>query len=321
MTTSAVIAGLLLSLTTWQALAASPADQCEAAKLKGAGKLQLCQAKARARAVTRDVSPDLSRCESHFAADWQKAETAAGGACPSNGDLASVQAFIGQQADDLSAALAGGPLLECPAQLDACSTALSSCSADLTACSATPPGQPGATGQTTCYDASGSVTACAGSGQDGELQAGLAADLVDHGNGTITDRRTGLTWEKLTDDGTIHDKDQLYTWSDAVSARIVLFNAANFGGYNDWRLPNVNELQSLADYGSAAPAVAAPFDDACTPSCATSSCSCTAADRYWTASSRIDSPGDAWTVSFAAGEVGAAAKSLNLHARAVRGGF
>jgi hypothetical protein len=321
MTSSGMIAALLLSLTALPALAVSPADKCEAAKLKTAGKLQLCQAKALARAISRGTSADTARCDGHFAADWQTAETAAGGACPSSGDRAAVQAFVTQQAGDLSAALAGGPLLECPAQLDSCSTGLDTCTADLTNCSATPTGQRGTTGQTACYDAAGTATGCTGSGQDGEHQAGLAVDFTDNGNGTITDRRTGLTWEKMTDDGTIHDKDQVYTWSDAVAARIVLFNAANFGGYNDWRLPNVNELQSLADYGASAPAVAAPFDATCTASCASNACSCTAAERYWTASSRLDSPGDAWVVSFDAGAVDTAAKSLVLHARAGRGGL
>jgi hypothetical protein len=37
--------------------------------------------------------------------------------------------------------------------------------------------------------------------------------FVDNGDGTVTDTRTGLMWEQKTDDGSIHDKDNVYTWS------------------------------------------------------------------------------------------------------------
>ena len=67
------------------------------------------------------------------------------------------------------------------------------------------------TGQTLCYNSAGSVISCAGTGQDGELQKGVARSYTDNGDGTITDNTTGLIWEKLTDDGTIHDKDNVYT--------------------------------------------------------------------------------------------------------------
>jgi hypothetical protein len=60
---------------------------------------------------------------------------------------------------------------------------------------------------------------------------------VDNGDGTITDKATGLMWMK-TDNG----KGVL--WEEALSY------AENFeyAGYSDWRLPNAKELQSLLDY-------------------------------------------------------------------------
>jgi hypothetical protein len=78
------------------------------------------------------------------------------------------------------------------------------------------------TGQTLCYDDVGTVIACAGTGQDAELQKGLAGAYTDNGNGTITDTGTGLMWEKLSDDGTIHDKDTAYTWLDAFSTKVAM---------------------------------------------------------------------------------------------------
>lgn len=54
------------------------------------------------------------------------------------------------------------------------------------------------TGQTTCYDSAG-VIPCTGTGQDGDIRAGVAwpsPRFTDNGNGTITDHLTGLTWLK-----------------------------------------------------------------------------------------------------------------------------
>lgn len=55
------------------------------------------------------------------------------------------------------------------------------------------------TGQKTCYDTSGNVIPCTGTGQDGEIQAGVpwpSPRFTDNGNGTVTDKLTGLMWLK-----------------------------------------------------------------------------------------------------------------------------
>jgi len=55
------------------------------------------------------------------------------------------------------------------------------------------------TGQTTCYDISGTVIPCTGTGQDGEIQTGVAwpnPRSTDNGDGTMTDNLTGLVWAK-----------------------------------------------------------------------------------------------------------------------------
>ncbi|WP_319481358.1 DUF1566 domain-containing protein [uncultured Draconibacterium sp.] len=63
-------------------------------------------------------------------------------------------------------------------------------------------------------------------------------DYVDNGDGTITDKSTGLMW-------TQDDSGEGMIWEDA------LFYAENsiFAGYDDWRLPNVKEHQAIVDYG------------------------------------------------------------------------
>src|SRR3989344_8150136 len=53
------------------------------------------------------------------------------------------------------------------------------------------------TGQTKCYDSSGIEIDCKGTGQDGEIQAGVAwpdTRFIDNNDGTVTDDFTGLMW-------------------------------------------------------------------------------------------------------------------------------
>ena len=65
-------------------------------------------------------------------------------------------------------------------------------------------------------------------------------DLVDNGDGTITDQATGLMW-------TQDDSGSGMTWEEALDW-VEAQNAANYLGYSDWRLPDVKELQSIVDY-------------------------------------------------------------------------
>jgi hypothetical protein len=62
-------------------------------------------------------------------------------------------------------------------------------------------------------------------------------NFVDNGDGTISDKATGLMWQK-SDDGISRD------WQDALNFAENLI----LGNYSDWRLPNAKELQSIVDY-------------------------------------------------------------------------
>lgn len=62
-------------------------------------------------------------------------------------------------------------------------------------------------------------------------------DFLDNNNGTVTDKATGLMWQK-TDDG------NTYNWVEALQ----MAKNSKIAGYEDWRLPNTKELQSIVDY-------------------------------------------------------------------------
>ena len=146
----------------------------------------------------------------------------------------------------------------------------------------------------------------------------------DNGDGTVTDRLTGLQWEQKTDDSTIHDKDNIYTWSaspyttaadgTAFATFLTTLNSGScFAGQCDWRLPTLYELQTI---------LLAPYP------CTTSPCidqgvfGPTSAYYTWSATTAADYPYGAWYVYFDNGDVSyGATKGYILPVRAVRGGL
>ena len=62
-------------------------------------------------------------------------------------------------------------------------------------------------------------------------------DFAANGDGTVTDRASGLMWARA-DSGVGMD------WSSALAYA----ESSELAGYSDWRLPNTKELQSLVDY-------------------------------------------------------------------------
>ena len=108
------------------------------------------------------------------------------------------------------------------------------------------------TGQKACLDGYNRGIECSGSGQDGDIRAGIPWPdnrFTDLENGTIQDEATGLVWLK--------DMECLgvNTWEDAINSVSSLnaspenFSCADYdGSLSGWRLPNANELKSILVY-------------------------------------------------------------------------
>ncbi|HPK99663.1 MAG: DUF1566 domain-containing protein [Planctomycetes bacterium] len=162
-----------------------------------------------------------------------------------------------------------------------------------------------ATGQTKCYGYDAHLNEwvevpCDSAdcpGQDGFYQAGCpsAGRFTDNGDGTVTDKCTGLMWQKETAPGE-------YTWQDALK----YCENLSLAGHDDWRLPNVRELQSIVDYGCSGPSIDHVFG--------------VVSSFYWSASSYVYNPATAWIVHFNNGVVYDYDKMSGHYVRAVRRG-
>ncbi len=142
------------------------------------------------------------------------------------------------------------------------------------------------TGQTKCYDSAGVEIACAGTGQDREIRAGVPwpNPRFTVSGDCVMDNLTGLMWPK---NGNL--AGGYMTWNSAIDYA----NNLTLCGYSDWRLPNVNELESLvnADVSNTATWLNTQgFYNVLSGS-------------YWSSTTGADSTDDSWVVAIWSGYV------------------
>jgi hypothetical protein len=178
------------------------------------------------------------------------------------------------------------------------------------------------TGQMTCYDSSGTVMSCTNTGQDGDLQKGVAwpnPRFSTNGDTSITDNLTGIVWAPNGNLMSMRDphwekqgpaSDGTVTWQHALDY-VAKLNAENYLGHNDWRLPNSKELRSLvnnAQLNTAAWLNNQGFTNA------------QAGDFYWSSTSFVNNAVRAWVVDMTYGNTNYFNKSNNHYVWPVRGG-
>jgi hypothetical protein len=342
---------LLIAGPAW-AWGRDPSLECQASKLRSAGWYGFCRLYVEAIAVRLGKAPRYTLCDARFGWKWRSAEIRGGEACPTNGDEATIGTEITNHTDQIAVLLSGGTPPGCGNgaverdeqcdgedlggatceslgyTLDGTLSCTAGCAYDTSLCEsqAFP-----ASGQTTAHmaDRNDGIPDPVSVPEDGTVRAGAALSYVDNGDGTITDLNTGLMWEKKSGDGGLHDKGNRYHWSgnrpeDTIWDWLDDVNAeggTGFAGYNDWRIPNVKELQSIIDYERFIFSVDPVFNTGCAPPCTVTTCSCTASARYWSATSSAEYRHYAWIVSFYSGWAHIAAKSNVFRVRAVRGGL
>jgi hypothetical protein len=113
------------------------------------------------------------------------------------------------------------------------------------------------------------------------------AALTDHGDGTVSDTVTGLMWDQCSwgQSGTAcaRGSASTHTWLSALRVALTANTpAGHYRGYDDWRLPNVAELESLFKIGGYTP----PIDTTAFPNTPPSG-------GYW---SSTPNPAGAWFV-------------------------
>jgi hypothetical protein len=89
----------------------------------------------------------------------------------------------------------------------------------------------------------------------------------------------------MSGDGSIGPEDQV-PWEIALQ----YCEGLSLAGHDDWRLPNVRELQSIVDYGLSSPAIQPLFR--------------VSTSMYWSSSPAAGEPGAAWGVELKNGSSG-----------------
>ncbi|TAN64867.1 MAG: DUF1566 domain-containing protein [Methylobacter sp.] len=142
----------------------------------------------------------------------------------------------------------------------------------------------------------------------------IIADAPDsrytvNADGTVLDNKTVLTWMRCSLGQTWHNgvctgSAQPYNWPSALQSA----ESAVFAGKNDWRLPNLKELQSLVESRCYDPAInLTAFPNA-------------TGDSFWSSSPIANYNIYAWIVYFHYGNDYWGAKNHNLYVRLVRSG-
>ena len=171
------------------------------------------------------------------------------------------------------------------------------------------------TGQTGCWDTGGTPITCGSAypGQDAEYTHTNSSHTCNPSYTTstisgviiVTDNCTGLMWKQCSEGQTgsgCTGTAGSYTWDAALSQ----CEGLSYASSTEWRLPNVKELVSIANYQNVSPAINTTYFPA------------TQSDRYWSSTTYAGYPYFAWFVYFYSGNVFYDDKAFGYYVRCVR---
>lgn len=193
---------------------------------------------------------------------------------------------------------------------------------------------PATTGQTVCYDTAGNIVDCNDKthpGQDAAYQTGRSeADrFVGNTDGTVRDTWTGLVWPRdlaptrMTWEAALQYCDRLILCEDGAWTTSEL-EAEEHGGakYDDWRLPNIKEIGTLARYDTRFPPAMDPAFVHAGDFANANDWGCWSSSTFTSPQADGTSATDrAWVQGFAYGTVVRKFKTQQWRVRAVRGGL
>jgi hypothetical protein len=136
--------------------------------------------------------------------------------------------------------------------------------------------------------------------EDGASPSGSAwpsPRFVSRGDGTISDLLTGLRWQSAP-------STTKYSWANALA----IAASSTLGGSSAWRLPNVNELNSIVNIGAADPAVWLN----------TQGFSNVQSGVYWTSTAYAPTFNSRWAIDLSAGYLNGANKDTTNYIVLVR---
>ncbi|MCI5136255.1 MAG: DUF1566 domain-containing protein [Candidatus Electrothrix sp. AW2] len=149
-----------------------------------------------------------------------------------------------------------------------------------------------------------------------------AKKYVDHGDGTITDTKTGLMWKRCSEGlsgvNCAEGKVERYIWNEAVEHS----KNVEYAGYADWRLPTVAELKTLVYCSNG---VENKKNGRCNPGSEKPTINQqafpnTEASDVWSGSPYAGSSAGAWYVDFYYGNSSNVNRYFNIAVRLVRSG-